>query len=647
MDTKSQIDLLNSAGQVWDHLITSGGLDEKYYDTEIVADLRSRLNLPPGRDFSQLLKDQQVSTEDLIFAFFQAIQPFAEMMSDLLVMFEQAGAKQAANNLSIEFDFGSEQPPLKFDLDHFRGSLVTWKTVTGSFVQSAWNPENLWALNSALAADWNAPVDDQAFQHWNQEYRELGRWPEQLLPSPRSQFPDLDTAFSKMWRVWVSFVSACKQYGDQRTDVVNARYRSSEGSAAAGESAASNQAWPLNVLGSTESDFWAGSLARKAYHIAERISALPQVERSGQAQDVLVKLDKVFAQIPEKQFEGTSVVQSLLEFLNLPIWRKRHELYSAWISTQIVNAIPGSTRIHQLEGRLEFSFSGTHLATADDFDPRLHVWAELRSPLEKPRGKSREKAIQPDYSLITDPVSNPKSSILEVECKQYRRPSARNFSDALSDYARGRPNAVVVLVNYGKANQDILERVDPSVRERTCLIGDMRPGSVLAQQSFKRIVEDAIQKRYGQLPVERLGSKSVDITVPAQVVLSWSANPRDLDLYLHIRTQQGEYITNYQNTGNLHAIPWNRLDADVTSGSGPELIEVAQWIGGTYRLAINNFSKDRPLACCDAKLVFSNGERIWDFKCPDTGTGDWWLVMEIDGGTGRVEVINKIVSEPW
>jgi hypothetical protein len=68
--------------------------------------------------------------------------------------------------------------------------------------------------------------------------------------------------------------------------------------------------------------------------------------------------------------------------------------------------------------------------------------------------------MQPDYSLITSPITSPESSILEVECKQYLVASKRKFADALTDYANGRPNAQIVLVNYGRASSDILNEVD-------------------------------------------------------------------------------------------------------------------------------------------------------------------------------------------
>src|SRR5262249_44327360 len=138
-------------------------------------------------------------------------------------------------------------------------------------------------------------------------------------------------------------------------------------------------------------------------------------------------------------------VQILYEFLSLPIWKARHELYAAWIFCEIINAIESDRpHIHANGQQLVFSFSGAHLATLQSYSPNLQLWCELRTPLKNPRGKSRKNAIQPDYSLAIGPVNYTKNTIIVVECKQYKVPSIKNFADALRDYAVGRENARVI-----------------------------------------------------------------------------------------------------------------------------------------------------------------------------------------------------------
>jgi hypothetical protein len=134
-------------------------------------------------------------------------------------------------------------------------------------------------------------------------------------------------------------------------------------------------------------------------------------------------------------------VRKLLDVLSLPLWRQRHALYSAWLLTLIVNGA-GRHRLRLLadqDGRLEFSFSGSHIGYVDSDRGRLEIWAELRQPYANPVGKGRKAAVQPDYVLRLSPLTSPKGGQLVVEAKQYLRGKKSNLLNALVDYARRFP----------------------------------------------------------------------------------------------------------------------------------------------------------------------------------------------------------------
>jgi hypothetical protein len=477
---------------------------------------------------------------------------------------------------------------------------------------------------------------------------ELRVWPDFLLSAPRSGDSDLDERLARAWRVWTKVVEESSRYGKDRNTLREIAFEQPENSHFTDRFEEQWGSWSPRFLGSIDSDHWAGSLARGAYHKAETISALLPVAKRNEADELRARLDEIFSRVPKSQVEGETLVRQLEEFLKLPIWQRRHELYSTWIATQLIDALKDkSVRIHQMEGNLVFSFSGTHLATADALDPRLHVWAELRSPLVDPIGKSRKRAIQPDYSLITDPVTSPEASILEVECKQYRRSSAKNFSAALTDYAKGRPNAHVVLVNYGPANESILEKVNPSVRHRTSLIGKMHPRSKLAQERFRQLVRDAVSHRYGT--VAGIGSERTNINLSniGRISLSWRELPCDLDLHLKISEAERDYKIYYSLMGNTNGEPWAQLDEDIRSGHGPETIEVVRWMGGKYHFAVHNYSNDASLAGCAASVTFICGQQHLQFQCPNEGTGRWWSIFVVDTHAGKIDLINRIVEHPW
>ena len=107
-------ELLQTASDIWNFLKNQGGLNTRLYDTDLQEELRLRLGIPNQFNFEKSLDD--ISTEDFIVAFFQSVHPYGEMMSDLLGMFEKAGAKQTDKNMAISFNFEDDLPELKFSV---------------------------------------------------------------------------------------------------------------------------------------------------------------------------------------------------------------------------------------------------------------------------------------------------------------------------------------------------------------------------------------------------------------------------------------------------------------------------------------------------------------------------------------------------
>jgi len=323
-------------------------------------------------------------------------------------------------------------------------------------------------------------------------------------------------------------------------------------------------------------------------------------------------------------------------------------LYSAWISTQILNALRNQgVEIHCIDSQLLFEFRGTHLATIGTFRPNLHLMAELRSPLVAPRGVGRKRAMQPDYSLITSPITSPECSVLEVECKQYLVASKRKFADALTDYASGRPNAQIVLVNYGPASNDILDEVDASVRSRTRVIGLMRPRSEPAQSVFAELVKETIARRFAitlpRSPVAAITAMQRGGSA-GEIVLCWGNFPNDLDLHLRIFQRGQLFEVSYSSKGSISDTPWAQLDHDIQLGHGQETIQIARWLNGLYRCAVHNYSGERPLAGCGAKLAVVFGKQEFLFECPTNGTGSWWEVFSYSPGTEKLEIFNRMTN---
>jgi len=563
---------LLTSEDVWDYLCRNAGLDIDFYDAALECDLRKALGVGETGDLRFLLREKGVSTERFLSAFFEAAEPYAQMMSELLRMFERAAAQRADRNIAIEFDFGADLPQLDFDISSFRQWMERWQKVCTVLTVNLWSTELLWRLAQVLQQGRRAADTRRCgcqVASWIAEY-DSGRWPAHSPPPPESGKPELDERLKRVWRLWETVLRESGRFGNAHEDLSMAaqrekserrrrerpyepgmdepprtppaegermardtdRHRDEDMKRGEADALPPLEAWPATTLQRLNAEQWARTILIGSLMQASFVASHGEPEAGDTARRLVGDLDKVFHLVDNTQMTGTELLRILDDFLSLPVWQRRHELFSAWVSTQILDALESeSVRIHQYEGLLEFSFSGTHVATLDALTPRLHLWAEMRSPLASPVGKDRRAAIQPDYSLVADPVTNPLASVLEVECKQYRRPSLRNFSAALTDYARGRPNAVVLLVNYGRSSDKILPLVADDVRDRTHILGNFRPGEVYQLRQFRQVVAATVSnwKEHARPARKRLRPMTV---LPEQIILRWDAEPRDLDLHL-------------------------------------------------------------------------------------------------------------------
>lgn len=648
-------EMLSTASDVWAFLNQSGGLSLDNYDKELPKELfeslRSLSSSTSATNLDSLLETNAVSIEEFLVAFFRVVQPFADMMMDLLRMFEEADASQGKLNLAVRFNFDKDLPPLEFDLEHFRRWQEIWQRVAGTYLANLWNSHTLWQLNSLLRS-MDAQVRDLRMKQWLDDYsgsdNRRGRWSDAEPPSPQCGFPELDATLVRVWRVWLTVVRQSKRYGGDREELHRLCFGENRIDRSESQPKQYQEPWPLELLGGLDSDHWPASLARGAYSKAEAIRELPEPERSREAEALNQRLTELFDSLQVVKVEGESLQRTLQDFLNLPIWKQRHELYSAWISTQIVNALRDhSVDIHCVGGQLLFEFRGTHLATIGTFHPNLHLMAELRSPLAAPRGAGRKRAIQPDYSLITSPITSPECSVLEVECKQYLVASKKTFADALTDYANGRPNAQIVLVNYGPAAKNILDEVDAAVRNRTHVIGLMRPRSEPSLSNFSELVKKTVLDRFSTSQTKSQISplsQTQNGSLAGQITLSWGNLPRDIDLYLTILHGGQVLKVSFSSMGSISGDPWAFLDHDIRDGLGPEIIQIARWLDGTYRCAVHNYSNDSQLAGCRAKLTIMLGKQELVIECPTSGTGAWWNAFAYSPTTGKLEIFNRITS---
>jgi len=500
-------DLMNTSWEIWDFLIEKAGLDVRNYDLHIVEELCNGLNIAfPCKDIKMELRERNISPELFIGAFLKAIQPYAQMMADLCVFFYLHGVKRANKEMKILFDFGKGPEDFGFDLRHFREVLWMYGKISQYVAVYGWNHKTLLRLEGIFRDFWGYNPHDPNAEDWLFNYRENGKFNFPLPFLPVTGIEEIDLWLQRVWQVWATIILECRKYGSNCDDLIkDAEIRQRERPEITEEERKESydfirhsqelpdfkewDAWTLVAL----CEGWYECMLRGLFGFTEKLMDIPKDRRLEEAQSTIRQIQELFSNLPRREGEREVLIKELLELLNLPIWGRRHELYQTWVLTQIDKALEDYQRtIHHVNGALILRFSGTHVGTIETEKGRIHIWSELRSPLANPLGKGRKRHIQPDYSLTFEPITAPSQTVVAIECKQYHKANPKNFATALIDYARGRPNAKVVLVNYGGIPREILSQIDDSLKQRTLSIGNFVPDKLEEFEIFKHTLIQSI-----------------------------------------------------------------------------------------------------------------------------------------------------------
>lgn len=648
---------LENGQQLWVALVRSGLEETRVnhlpgYDAELVEQLKKELYPHATRSLEQELQATPPSVEAFLEVFFGALKPFSAMLRDVLGMFEAAGARRSDDNLRIAFDFDKANQPLALTLGEFREAESFFRRVARSIVLRRWNSNTLWSLSG----DVQNVLESLGVFDVRQRFNALSRvrdprvrtWLEQngkpnWLPFPgfpRSGSSELDNFLGMadgLIQYMIAEVSKLGTTYDQfarRLSDLPGEEPENEGERAADEA---QDERPRRAFVVAAHDYWPNSFAEHVCVAIEAVNYDTTEAKAERAARLAAAMRTGFDRPPRYERTRISIEQDFRDLVNLPIWKKRHELYAVWVASRIADALRDlSWEWHPDGDTLRFHFAGVELATLRNPEGGTHIfWTEKRTALGD-GGVFGRKNIQPDYRIMTVPTHRNDATSLVVECKQYRRWSRRNFGAALDDYAKGCPGAPVVLVNYGPTDPSILDLVDASRRDRTFLVGDFKPGGDVALERFRALLRDA----YVPLLTPR-------ITGPIAFELRWGPMFRDLDLHLFIRPMVSDPIQHIglrSTHGNLMEHPWAAWPDDVMSSPpGLERITIARWLDADYDVLVHDYSgiPDFPRGDVSVRLISGPGaeERVF---LPGNGTGRWWHVCRVQGASGRIEEINSI-----
>ena len=129
-------------------------------------------------------------------------------------------------------------------------------------------------------------------------------------------------------------------------------------------------------------------------------------------------------------------------------------------------------------------------------------------------------------------------------------------------------------------------------------------------------------------------------------VLSWGADPQDLDSHLWVPIGGDNYYHVYFNDeGSVNEVPFAELDNDELSGYGPETITVYPEYAGLYTYAVYEYSGDGTLRTSGAILrIYQGNALLYTLSVPNQACEDqwWWNVCTFDAQSGQFTIINTL-----
>lgn len=456
----------------WQALSEKGGLDTDYRDEDLKHDLKKRLD-PRASTLEEALAG--VSTSAFLSALFGSIQPFMAMFRDILGFFKEARARQGQSQWRIRID------DTFLEFKHFQEFIEHWNTIEIEFEVPALDLSNAFILsdirsevvgsNAALDREEKAklPADVEAW---------LAAYDQGLYePFPASMVPDkypsgLKDAATLALAV-LTTLRRQKLDRDRLLDALDAQ----------GFQPVHEDIFHPSTIAQIEHDRW---LAGQVRMLAEIL-----VGADNELNGIAVRLAEFYAAFPRRQLPGELDVKDLERLLSLPIWKKRYETYGVWVATRIIASLEDHDyEIRSEKGELKFAFREAEIADINTSQPKLTLFSERWVSLKNPKGKNRKGGVQPDFGLWTQDAAQPRC-VLVVEVKHYKQRSKQNFCDALWDYSRAHPRAIVALVNYGPVGEDFTE-LPAELGKRCRMIGHLTPENPASLAEFSDLVREIV-----------------------------------------------------------------------------------------------------------------------------------------------------------
>jgi hypothetical protein len=552
----------------------------------------------------------RVTTESLLVALLGAQKDFSIMMREILDMLRTAAAKKDRETFSVEFNFGKSKEPVSVQLREFAQQVERVEEIHVSILQL---PEihDIWRL-----------IDT------------LGKWvviPDIKLPArdivlpptpPMSGIPRIDKLLLDLNSLTHTFCSWCLQYSSHRGTLYGLVH---------------NLPLPPDAGPNRASAILQADAARDSLdiHLLRTIKAIALYakENGPYVDEVEQAVESFLATTTRRNETLKRRVTDYLNILNLPIWKKRHELYSVWLGTVLLqNAAKHSQRIeyHPANGTLSFGFGGNKLATYVLDGKSFEIHSELRTPLV---GKSRKRKIQiqPDFRVLeAGTASQNDATRLVLESKHYLKPGKTNFVDAAEDYARSCDKAEVLVVNHGPSPVLNTPDIDAGLQERIQFLGN-----VIADGNKTQLADAIKTALFPAPPVSKPVGPSPaqpcqQVNLPGTVTLQWDDSLGDMDLSIEALDVNGAMRAQiyYARKGHDTAEPYVQLLGDCFHGPGQETIEIHRWLYSYYRVIVTNYDQRGAMTtgALSCTIELPNGSTVIAFPANGSKLEPWHVV---------------------
>ena len=564
-------DTIKTAATLWQRLVDDGTIKPRSYDEDLVALLKSVL--PGSGTLLNRIEAAEWTPRDLLRAMSPALDSFAGLLRDLLSLYTNISASHSTkDNLTICYEF-DEGDGFDQSLTQFRSAVAKLEraqTARGTFVLS---PQR-WEYPSAAKQSY----ENNEFQTVRAVAEDS--WDFTLPPPPKADNEIVARGVSLVYAVLNASCDTLRNYGATMHAV---------GNNSALRSRRTTKASNHLQLYYDFTDFFPEQVIVKLRSDVESLESNPLLN----ARNWLSNIEKWCS-----SFWGDEVCDAesaLLSVLSLPMWGKRHELYSAWVVCVIAKSFEDQRlRFDVVNGRLSFPFKATRIASFEDRNGPVELWTEVRSAASGKLAHGRKRGVQPDYRFLR-PGQAPSDTEMAIEVKHYRQAAASRHGDTARDYARALPRARVAVVAHGPIGKTAMNRVESADQSRVSFNENVR--SLVSTESDALIAE--MTDIFPPASLEVQGVEVVQSAVDEVQIRLIAQQNSDHDIVLHrnssitaIKTsKQAEVVLEILcHPERRHTIDGARLLISITFANGEKRIfepsapnDSTRWHVGTLR----------------------------------------------------------------